>query len=190
MALELGHVQSTIFALCRILAPASDFTLLSCDFTLLVTMPGRPHTMPESDKEVQIKHVWCLPAKDITMMSMCGKSCPQDKIQEIKNRGIVVIKDGEDGVLPLHRCSLCIGMYFQNIDLTYIHYCLLQNPVLAVPTAVMGAQPSGTIYIAALEILRAVGAVEWPSSSATSQTSAYRHSKLCQSLGENKKNKV
>ena len=92
--------------------------------------------------------------------------------------------------LVLHRCSLCIGMYFQNIDLTYIHYCLLQNPVLAVPTAVMGAQPSGTIYIAALEILRAVGAVEWPSSSATSQTTAYRHSKLCQSLGKNKKNKV
>jgi len=70
-------------------------------------------------------------------------------------------------------------------------YCSVPVPGIAdVPTAVMGAQPSGTIYIAALEILRAVGAVEWPSSSATSQTSAYRHSKLCQSLGENKKNKV
>jgi hypothetical protein len=35
------------------------------------------------------------------------------------------------------------------------------NPVLAAPTAVMGAQPSGrhsTIYIATLEILSAVGA--------------------------------
>jgi hypothetical protein len=60
----------------------------------------------------------------------------------------------------------------------------------------MEAQPSGrssTIYIAVLEILRAVGAqnvVEWPSPSATSQTRAYHYSKLCQLLGENKKNKV
>ena len=87
-------------------------------------------------------------------------------------------------------------MYFRNIGLTYIHYCLLRNPVLAVPTAVMGAQLSGrssAVYIALLDILRAVGAqnvAEWQSPSATSQTSAYRHSKLCQSLGENKKNKV
>ena len=44
--------------------------------------------------------------KGITMMSMCRKSCPQNKIQEIKNGGIVVIKDGEDGVLPLHCCVL------------------------------------------------------------------------------------
>ena len=65
-----------------------------------------------------------------------------------------------------------LGMCFQNIDLTYIHYCLLRNPVLAAPTAVMGAQPSGIIYIAVLEICG-------PSSSATSQTSAYCHSKLC-----------
>ena len=50
----------------------------------------------------------CLPAKDITMMSMCGKSHPQYKIQEVKNGDIVVIKDGEDGVLPLHCCVLLL----------------------------------------------------------------------------------
>ena len=82
------------------------------------------------------------------MTSMYGKSCSQDKIQEIKDGGIVVIEDREDGVLPLHHCVLeCTS---ENICFTYIHYCLLRNPVLAAPTAVMGAQPSGrhsTIYI-------------------------------------------
>ena len=45
---------------------------------------------------------------------------------------------------------------------------------------------SNRIWEAALEILSTIGAqnsVEWQSPSATSQTSTYRHGKLCQSLG-------
>ena len=56
VASSLSHIQSTIFVLHCILAPAFDFTLGSwLILWLYSTMPGHLHTMPQSDEDVQIQ---------------------------------------------------------------------------------------------------------------------------------------
>ena len=39
---------------------------------------------------------------------------------------------------------IVVYCYFQNVGMTYIHFCLLWNPMLAAPTTVPGAQPCFT----------------------------------------------
>jgi len=56
VASSLSHIQSTIFVLHCILAPAFDFTLGSwLILWLYSTMPGHLHTMPKSDEDIQIQ---------------------------------------------------------------------------------------------------------------------------------------
>jgi hypothetical protein len=60
---------------------------------------------------------------------MYRKSCSQDKIQEIKDGGIVVIEDHEDGVLPLHYWNVLLKIYALLIYITayYRILCLLRQ---------------------------------------------------------------
>jgi hypothetical protein len=145
---------------------------------VLNLMPGRPHTMPESDKYVQI---W---VEQVFGFRPClWQICIVSAI--LDGNDVITILDGNDVItiaptgsgksltywmpplfikygitvvvtpLKLLRGQFLKMLQDKNIlGMTYIHFCLLRNPMLAAPTAVPGAQPcfasrSFTGYIAA-----------------------------------------